>query len=114
MTDTLDENGSVLSLLVFGVVPRFPAMFFQIPSQNDPMANLASAQVELSPVIAERRVQTALKHNVSHSVENTYTAGDEIIVYPRLEIEFIGPQSVAKVENKIIFAKRKRNLSTIS
>jgi hypothetical protein len=41
--DTMGTNGLVSSLLVFGVVPRFPPMSIDLPKQGDRMAALAAA-----------------------------------------------------------------------
>jgi hypothetical protein len=53
INDTMGTNGIVPSLLVFGVVPRFPPMSIDLPKQRDRMATLAAAQMEMSATVSE-------------------------------------------------------------
>jgi hypothetical protein len=66
------------SLLVFGVVSRFPPMSIDLPKQRDRMAALAAAQMEMSAIVRENRITAALTHNVPSSVDRTYEVGAEV------------------------------------
>jgi hypothetical protein len=54
MNDTISENGLVPSLLVFGVIPRYPALNTELPIQKVRMEVTAAAQMEMNSIIAER------------------------------------------------------------
>jgi hypothetical protein len=69
INDTMGTNGLVPSLLVFGVVPRFPPMIIDLPKQRDRMAAHAAAQMEMSAIVSENRITAALTHNVPSSVD---------------------------------------------
>jgi hypothetical protein len=80
INDTMGTNELVPSLLVFGVVPRFPPMSINLPNQRDRMAALAAAQMEMSVIVSENRITAALNHNVPSSVDRTYEGGEEMLV----------------------------------
>jgi hypothetical protein len=68
----MGTNGLVSSLIVFGVVPRFPPMSIDLPKQRDRMAALAAAQMKMSAIVSENRITAALAHNLPSSVDLTY------------------------------------------
>jgi hypothetical protein len=60
MNDSIGENGLVPSLLVFGFIPRYPALNTELPKQKVRMEVIAAAQMAMNSIIAERRIATAL------------------------------------------------------
>lgn len=64
MKDTIGENGLVPSLLVFGIIPHFPIISTEIPSQCERGQILSAVQMEMNAVIAERCVLAALIRNI--------------------------------------------------
>jgi hypothetical protein len=46
LNDTMGENGLVPSLIVFGIIPRFPILSTGLPEQKDRMRILTAAQAE--------------------------------------------------------------------
>jgi hypothetical protein len=48
------ENCLVLSLLVFGIIPRLPILSTDLPEQNERMRVLAAAQAEYNTIVGER------------------------------------------------------------
>ena len=81
MNDTMGENGLVPSLLVFGIIPRFPIINSELPTQKERMEALASAQMEMNSIIAERRISAALQRNIPRSAGQVLEVGDEVLVY---------------------------------
>jgi hypothetical protein len=86
----MGSNGLVPSLLVFGVVPRFPPMSIGLPKQRDRMAALAAAQMEMSAIVSENRITAALNHNVLSSVDRTYEVGEEVLDFREKEKKMDG------------------------
>jgi hypothetical protein len=85
INDTMGTNGLVPSLLVFGVVPRFPPMSIDLPKQRDLMAALAAAQMEMSAIVSENRITAVLTHNVPSSMDLTYEVSEEVLVFREKE-----------------------------
>jgi hypothetical protein len=81
INDTMGTHGLVPSLLVVGVVPRFPPMSIDLPKQHDRMAALAAAQMEMSAIVSENRITAALVHKIPSSVDRTYEVGEEVLVF---------------------------------
>lgn len=61
MIDTMNEDGIVPSLLVFGVIPRFPVIATDLPMQNKRTEALATARAGMGAMVAQNRILTALK-----------------------------------------------------
>lgn len=101
MNDTIDHNGLVPSLLVFGVIPRFPILCSEFPTQRERMKILSEARIEMNTTIAEKRIATALQKNVTSAADRVYMFGDEVLVYEEKEKKWIGPYIVKKVNHKI-------------
>ena len=85
MSETIGENGLIPSLLVFGIIPRFPIISTNLPSQKERMAILAAAQMEMNATVADRRVATALSRNIPPASDRNYNLGDEVLVFSELE-----------------------------
>lgn len=60
MNDTMNEEGLVPSLLLFGVQPRLPSTRTIIFAQQDRMNALQLGRQEMETIIAKQRVQTAI------------------------------------------------------
>lgn len=103
MNDTMGENGLVPSLLVFGIIPRFPIITSDLPNQRERMEVLAAAQKEMNTIIAERRIITALTTNTPSSVDEVYQVGDKILIYREKEREWTGPHKVIGTDNDMVY-----------
>jgi hypothetical protein len=64
MNDTMGPEGLVPSLLVFGVLPRFPATQTSLPNQKDRMEALSTARSEMETITSESRLAEAMHRNV--------------------------------------------------
>lgn len=61
MNDTMDPEGLVPSLLVFGVVLSIPVINKTLPEERDRMAALSMARTDMATVTAELRISQAIK-----------------------------------------------------
>jgi len=109
MNDTMNPEGLVPSLLVFGVLPRFPAVNTQLPNQVERMRALEVARAEMESITAELRLRKALNSNLSAAASKVYKAGDEVLVFREDEkpVKWTGPFKVLRVDDKQIFIDRK-------
>jgi len=69
MNDTMGEDGLVPSLLVFGIIPRFPIISTNLPTQQERMDALATAQKEMNAIVSERRITAALTRNIPSAAD---------------------------------------------
>jgi len=102
MNDTIGENGLVPSRLVFGMIPRFPIISYDIPSQKDRMDALATLQKEMNAIIAERRVLTALNRDIPPAADRVYSLGEKVLVYSEKEKEWVGTYTVVHINGRMI------------
>jgi transposase InsO family protein len=102
MNDTVGENGLVPSLLVFGVIPRYPALNTELPNQKVRMEVIAAAQMEMNSIIAERRIATALAKNIPSAAEHGYAVEDEVLAFLEKESSWTGPFKVFAIADKIL------------
>jgi hypothetical protein len=99
MNITIGENGLVPSLLVFGVIPRYPALNTELPNQKVRMEVIAAAQMEMNFIIAERRISMALAKN-SHLRLNMCTQS-EMKCLPSERRKVLGPASLRLLQVQI-------------
>lgn len=103
--DTIGLNGLVPSLLVFGIIPRFPIISSELPQQEARMKVLAEARAEYEAIIAEMRITAAMRHAVPEAANRTYDAGKKVLVFRENDKEWCGPLTVIKTEGKIVTVK---------
>jgi hypothetical protein len=72
VNDTQGEDGLFPSLLVFGIIPRFPIISTNLPDQKERMRILQVAQAETNTIVAERRLVTALRAQIPASADRLY------------------------------------------
>jgi hypothetical protein len=102
LNDTMGENGLVPSLLIFGIIPRFPILATDLPEQRERMRILAAAQVEYNTVVAERRILEALKSRVSDSADRVYEIGEEVLVWRERPESWTGPYKITSIQENIV------------
>ena len=81
MNDTMGPEGLVPSLLVFGVLPRFPITDSKLPEQADRMRALNIARKEMAIITAELRIQRAMKANIPSASDRIIKPGMQLFVY---------------------------------
>jgi hypothetical protein len=102
MNDTIGENGLVPSLLVFGMIPRFPILTSEIPHQQERMRILQVAQAEMNSIAAERRIVQASKSAVPAAADRVYQVGEEVLVYREKESTWAGPYADKNIDERIL------------
>lgn len=61
MSDTVDREDLMPSLLVFGVIPSLPVINKPVSSQKEIMAAIILGRAEMSTITVELRITQALK-----------------------------------------------------
>jgi hypothetical protein len=102
LNDTTGENGLVPSLLVFGIVPRFPILSSNLPEQQERMRVLAAAQAEYNTIVAERRIAEILKSRVPGAADRVYKVGEEVLVWREKSESWTGPFIITGVNDKLV------------
>ena len=81
INDTIDQNGLVPSLLVFGVLPSFPSPSRNNPDQQERFEALKSARAEMESIVAEQRIRKALKSKIPPATKYLIKPDDQIRLY---------------------------------
>lgn len=102
MNDTMGENGLVPSRLVFGILPRFPILNSNLPSQKERMEIIKTAHAEMNSIIAERRITAALTRNVPSAADRHYKPNDEVLVYDEQSQQWKGPYIVLECKDRMV------------
>lgn len=90
LNDAMGENGLVPSLLVFGLIPRFPIIATDMPTQSERMVVLATARAEMEQSVAARLIEQALRHHVPNAADRVCSTGKEVLVCRELIDEWKG------------------------
>lgn len=102
VNDTAGINGIAPSALVFGVNPAFPVAPKSCPSQKARFKAMQLARDEMCQIIAERRINDALRRKLPPSTHYIIKPGQSVRVYREASKAWDGPFSVTKVEGKLI------------
>ena len=102
MNDTIGENGLVPSRLVFGIIPRFPIISTDLPSQKERMEILVRAQMEMNAIVAERRIMAPLTKDIPPAADRVCELGEEVLVFAEKEKKWTGPSIVVNVHGRMI------------
>ena len=105
MVDTNGDNGLVPSLVVFGIILRFPIISSDIPAQKEWTLALSKAQMEMNAVVAERRILAALTRSIPTATDFVFELGQEVLVYQERSKEWIGPATITGIRDKIVDVK---------
>lgn len=103
MNDTLGPEGLVPSLLVFGVLPRFPACSTKFPNQVDRMRALAMARAEMETISFEIKLQRALLAKLPPAADFELKVGDKVLVHRENSAISQGPFPVVELDEKQVF-----------
>ena len=80
MNDTMNPEGLVPSLLVFGVLTIFPPFDTELPGRADRMGALQMARGEMETISAELRLRIALILRIPETSNHNLEAGQELLV----------------------------------
>ena len=103
LNDTMGPEGLVPSLLVFGVLPRFPAVNTELPDQVERMEALKEARAEAATITAQLRVRKAMLAKVPRDVDLVLKRGDMVRVYRETDKKYTGPFPVERVDGTKVF-----------
>jgi hypothetical protein len=102
MNDAIGEDGLVPSLLVFGISPRHQVLSTNLPTQQERMKVLATANAEMNSIIAVRRILTALQKSIPAASFHSFYIGDEVLVFRERTDSWEGPYRVTAIEGNIV------------
>ena len=105
MNDTLGPEGLVPSLLVFGVLPRLPAVNSSLPEHEERMAAMRAARAEMETIVAGLRVNTALRSNLPAAATQEVTTGDRVMVHREETKSWVGSYTVTRVIDKQVWVR---------
>lgn len=100
LNDTMEPNGLVSSLLVFGFMPIFHMDNKANPIHNTIMKMTELERDKLLKIRTEQRIATALGTNIPPSAKYTIKAGDEVLTYSERERKWIPNPRVVVVYGK--------------
>ena len=107
MNDTMNSDGLVPSLLVFGSLPRFPSSSSSHPKQSERMRALNMARLEMETITAELRIQQALRKNLPPASKVVLQPGQELLVYrEKQNPNWTGPFKIIRLLDKQVFIDR--------
>ncbi len=99
----MGSNGLVPSYLVFGCVPRFPAVDSKLPDQQSRMNALSRTRQEMATIVAETRIHEVLASRVSRTAGSTIQPGDKVRTYHKSDKKYVGPYPVIRVDREQVF-----------
>ena len=103
MNDSAGPHGLVATLLVFGVMPRIPVAPSEPPEKISRMSAMHYAREEMSAVIAEDRLITAISTNVPSAAMKDIKVGNNVLVYrEKPENKWTGPFKVLDSNGKLL------------
>ena len=107
MNDTMNPEGLVPSLLVFGTLPRFYPVNTVLPEQQERMRALEMARAEMATISAALRLQKALLANIPAACAQSYKIGQKVMIFREGQHPpWTGPYHVTNVTNKQNFIDR--------
>ncbi len=77
----MGPNGLVPSYLVFGCVPRFPAVDSKLPDQQSRMNALSRARQEMATIVSELRIEKALASRVPRNADLKVEPSDKVRIH---------------------------------
>ena len=108
MNDTMNPEGLVPSLLVFGIPTRFPGVNTISPDQHERKQALALARYEMEIISNELRLQTALLSMIPGASKRNLEVGQKFRVFREdaKPCRWTGPFEIKKIENKQVSIDR--------
>lgn len=69
------------TLIVFAIMPRVPVQTKNLPGQVACMKAMRNARIEMTKLVAGKRLHTALGRNFPRATDGDLKIGDEVLVY---------------------------------
>jgi hypothetical protein len=89
LNDTANSLGLVPSLLVYGVLPRFPMSRTELPDQQTRMAAMATARTEMETWVAQQRITTALHRQPPPAADYVFSVNDSVWVFRETNSSYV-------------------------
>lgn len=97
LNDTMGPNGLVPTLLVYGMLPRLPVAESDFPDQQACMRALPVSRREMETIVAQLRINQALRARISAAANYIISPGDLIRVFRETDRKIHGPYTVLRV-----------------
>ena len=107
MNDSMNCDCLVPSLLVFGILSRFPSSSSSYPKQSERMRAITMARLEMETITAELCIQQALLKNLPPASKLVLQSGQKVLVYREKENpHWTGPFKIVRLLDKQVFIDR--------
>ena len=106
MNDTVNPEGLVPSLLLFGTVPRFEPHSSRLPNHEARMRAMTVARREMDDVTARLKLQRALRSKLPPATEYVIRPGDNVYAYDERTKRYNGPFRVNKTFERNAWIQR--------
>lgn len=111
MNETMGPNGLVPSYLVFGILPRYPVLNTDLPTQSERMRIIQTAKSEMATIVAELRIKQALLSRPPAAASVIHQPGDMVRIYREGDRRMIGPFRVIRIQEKEIYVDQDGRLA---
>lgn len=102
MNHTMYPEGRVPSLLVFGVLPRFPPFSIELPNHEERMRAFQAVRAETKSITSDLRLWRALSARLTAASTTNLKIGQEVFVYREESqpLKWTGPHKIVKIDDK--------------
>lgn len=103
VNDTVGKNRLVITIIVFGIIPRTNILPQRFPEQMYRMCAMHDARIEMQKLVSSTRMQVALYRRLPLAVDNEVTAGEEVLMYREKPIgRWVGPYTVMTIADRML------------
>ena len=106
MNDTMGPEGLVPSLLVFGLLPRFPPSSTPLLSHAARMEAMEIARLEMADIVAKQKIQRALRSRAPPASKYIINPGDDVYLHRENDLKWRGPFQVTRTFDKCVWVAR--------
>lgn len=106
MNDTLNSEGLVPSILVFGLLTRFLPTSNSLLSHADRMEAMEIARLEMTGITAQLRIRQTLRSKLQPATKYHVEPGDQVYVHHEREGKSCGPHKVLRTFEKQFYVDR--------
>lgn len=103
LNDTAGPKGLVSSLLVFGTIPSLGNTNANLVELEDRFRAMHAARAEAAKIVAEQRIQIALRSNIPPSAKYQLRTGQTVMAYSEKQRRWVKDLKVVRVANKQIW-----------
>ena len=100
MNDTEGAEEPVLTLLVFGVLPRIIEKLQDLPDQRERFRIMGTARIEFQDIISQQQLHRGLRKNPFPASEDRFQINQSVYVYREKLKHWTGPHLVINCDKK--------------